>query len=65
MTYVREVTKLTIITLAYTDYFLSVIRIGLHGVVDVLVDFEPMCPGFGSRESHVFFFLLIIYLFFF
>ena len=56
MTYVREVTKLTIITLAYIDYFSPVIRIGLHGVVDVLVDFEPMRPRLESRESHDFFF---------
>ena len=55
MTYVREVNKLTIrcITLAYIDYFLSVTRIGLHGVV---VDFEPMSPGFETRESHDFFY---------
>ena len=38
-------------------------RIDLHGVVDVLVDFEPMWPGFESRESHDFF-LLFFYLFF-
>ena len=63
MTYVREVNKLTIrcITLAYIDYFLSVTRIGLHGVV---VDFEPMSPGFETRESHDFF-LLIFFMFFF
>ena len=67
MTYVREVTKLTIITLAYIDYFLSVIRIGLHSVVDVLVDFELMFSGFESRESHdfFFFFFLIFHLLFF
>ena len=59
MTYVREVTKLTIITLGYIDYFLSALRIGLHGVGDVLVDFEPVCPGFESRESHDFFFKFI------
>ena len=43
------------------------IRTGLHGVVDVMVDFEPMCPGFESQESHVFllfFFYLFIYLFY-
>ena len=46
-------------------------RIGLHGVNDVLVDFEPMCLGFESRESHdlfffffFFFFYFLIYLFF-
>ena len=41
-------------------------RIGLHGVVDVLVDFAPMCPGFESRESLyfiLFFFFLFFYLF--
>ena len=48
MTYIREVTKLTIITLAYIDYF-QVICIGLHGVMNVIGDFEPMCPGFESR----------------
>ena len=42
------------------------IRIGLRGVVDVLVDFESMCPEFESRESHDFFlFDFFIYLFFF
>ena len=35
--------------------FLSVICIGLHSVVDILVDFETMYPGFESRESHEFF----------
>ena len=49
MTYVREVTKLTIITLAYIDYFYRY-RNGLHGVVDLWVDLEPMCRGFKSRE---------------
>ena len=29
------------------------------------MDFEPMSPGFESRESHFFFFDLFIYLFFF
>ena len=59
MTYVREVNKLTIrcITLAYIDYFLSVTRIGLHGVLDIEVDFEPMSPGFETRESHNFCFI--------
>ena len=28
--------------------------------VDVLVDFEPMCPGFESRELHDFFLSVII-----
>ena len=34
--------------------------------MDVLLDFEPMCPGFESRELHDFFFdfYLFIYLFF-
>ena len=44
-------------------------RIGLHGVVDVLVDFEPMCPGLESLESYDFFFFFFfdffIYLFFY
>ena len=62
MTYVREVTKLTIITIWL---FLSVNRIGLHGVVAVLVDFESMCPGFESRESSDFFYFFFIYLFFY
>ena len=30
------------------------------------MDFEPMCPGFESRESHdVFFFYFFFYLFFY
>ena len=37
--------------------------------MDILVDFEPMYPGFESRESHVFFFVLFfdifIFMFFF
>ena len=58
MTYVREVTKLTIrsITLAYIDCFLSLICIRLLGLVDVEVDFEPMSPGFETRKLHDFFF---------
>ena len=66
MTYVREVTKLTIrsLTLAYIDYFLSVDRIGLHGVVDIEVAYEPMSPGFESRELHDFY-LFIHYFFFY
>ena len=63
MTYVREVTKLTIITLVYIDYFICNIRIGLHGVVDVLVVLEPMCPGFESRELHDFFFFFFFFFF--
>ena len=65
MAYVREVTKLTIITLAYIDYFLPIIRIDLHGVVVVLVNYESMCPGFESRKSHyIFFFIYFFYIFF-
>ena len=45
--------------------FLSVICIGLHSVVDILVDFEPMYPGFESRESHESFFIYIFLLLFF
>ena len=45
--------------------FLSTKYIGLHSVVDILVDFEPMYPGFKSRESHEFFFLLLFFLKFF
>ena len=37
--------------------FLSVICISLHSVVDILVDFEPMYPGFEYRESHDIFFM--------
>ena len=38
----------------------------LHGVMDVLVDFEPMCPGYDSRETHDFFFFFIfLFIFFF
>ena len=44
--------------------FLYVICIDLHSLVDILVDFEPMYPGFESRKSHVFF-LKIFYIFFF
>ena len=34
--------------------------------MNVLVDFEPMCPGFESRESHDFFFFFdFFYLFIF
>ena len=63
MTYIREVTKLTIITLAYIDYFLLT-YIGLHGVMDVIGDFEPMCPGFESRAWHDFFFFFFFFGFF-
>ena len=42
---------------------ISFINIFIHSVVDILVDFGPMCPGFESRESHDFFYLFI-YLFF-
>ena len=37
---------------------------GLHSVVDILVDFEPMYPGFQSRESPEFFLLIFFYYFF-
>ena len=30
-----------------------------------MVDFEPMCPGFESRGSHVFFYLFIFFFMFF
>ena len=65
MAYVREVTKLTIrsTTLAYIDYFYQSFSTGLHGVVDVEVDFEPMGLGFESRES-LFFIYLFFYVFF-
>ena len=68
MTYVREVTILTIITLAYIGLFLSVIRIGLHDVVDLVVEFESMRPGFETWVLHdffFFFFALFIYLSFY
>ena len=55
---VSHFTHYPIITLAYIDYVLSVICMSLHSVVDILVDFEPMCPGFASRVSHDFFFHL-------
>ena len=48
------------ITLAYIDFFLSENCIGHHSVVDMLVDFEPMYPGFESRESHDFFYVFVI-----
>ena len=32
--------------------------------MDVLVDFEPMCPGFESRESHDFFFMIFLFIYF-
>ena len=44
--------------------FLSVICVGLHSVVDILVDFEPMYPGFESRESRFFIFFYFIFLFY-
>ena len=62
MTYVREVTKLTIITLAYIIFICS---IGLHGAVDVFVDFEPMCPGFESRFFFFDFFFIYLFFYFF
>ena len=34
--------------------FLSVICIGLHSVVDILVDFEPMYPGFENGNGMIF-----------
>ena len=37
--------------------------IGLHSVVDILVDFESMYPGFESRESHDFFFFFFFFVF--
>ena len=45
--------------------FLSVICIGLHSVVDIMMDFELVDPGFKSRESHVFFFFFFLLLLFF
>ena len=45
----------------FTFYPLSYYN--FHSVVNILVDFEPMCPGFESRESHDFFVYLFIYLF--
>ena len=67
MTYVREVTKLTIITLGYIDYFCrySYRPPWRSGYVRgfMYVDFEPMCPGFESRVLHFFFFFdFLIYL---
>ena len=51
--------------LAYINYFVSENCIGLHSVVDILVDFEHMYPGFESRESHEFFFITFLYSFFY
>ena len=65
MTYVREVTILTIITLGYIGLFLSVIRIGLHGVVDLVVEFESMRPGFETWVLHDFFFFFFFFFCFF
>ena len=65
MTYVREVTILTIITLGYIGLFLSVIRIGLHGVVDLVVEFESMRPGFETWVLRDFFFFFFFLLFLF
>ena len=45
--------------------FLSIICIGLHSVVDILVELELMCPGFDSRESHEFFFMIFYFFFMF
>ena len=49
---VSHFTHYPIITLAYIDYFTC----NMDWIVDILVDFGPMCPGFVSRESHDFFF---------
>ena len=44
--------------MSYRHNFLVIKNcICLHRVVDILVDFEPMYPGFESRESHAFFLL--------
>ena len=43
--------------------FLSENCIGLQSVVDILVDFESMYPGFESRESHEFFIIIFFYVF--
>ena len=32
--------------------------------MDILMDFEPMYPGFESRESHEFLFIFFFYVFF-
>ena len=65
MTYVREVTKLTIKTLACIDYFLSIIRISLHGVVDLVVHYEPVRPVFKSQVVHLFIYFFCLFIFFY
>ena len=41
--------------------FLSANCIGLHSVVNNLVDFEPIYRGTESRETHDFFIIIIIF----
>ena len=53
---VTHFTHYPIYNLSIYWLFLSAICIDLHSVVDILVDFEPMYPGFESRESYDFFF---------
>ena len=68
MTYVREVTKLTIILLAYIDYFYVKYALASLSWWKCWVDLEPMWPGFESRDSHDFFYyyyLFFFYVFFF
>ena len=55
-------TTILIITLAYINYF-YLKCICFHSVVDILLDFESMYPGFESRESHEFFYFLFIFFF--
>ena len=43
--------------------FLSENCIGLHSVINILVDFKQMFPGIESRGSHEFFFYYFFYFF--
>ena len=54
-----------VITLAYINYFYLKNCIDFHSVVDILLDFESMYPGFESRESHEFFIFYYFFLYFF
>ena len=51
-------------TSEYIDYFLWKYCICLHSVVEIFVDFEPMYPGFESRESMNFIIIIFFYVFF-
>ena len=65
MIYVREVTKLTIITLGYIDYFY------LHYALASMAEgmswwtLNPCVPGLNLGNRMIFFFLLFVYFFMF